>query len=66
MHNANFKNLFFLRYSYNDQVKEGEVGRRVARMGEKNNAYRDLLEKSDLKRLLGRPRHMWEMDLREI
>jgi hypothetical protein len=42
----------------------------VARMGEKSNAYRILVGKSVGKRPLGRPRHMWErnirMDLREI
>jgi hypothetical protein len=39
-------------------------------MGEKRNAYRILVGKPEGKRLLGRPRHRWEdnirMDLREI
>jgi hypothetical protein len=39
-------------------------------MGEKNNAYRVFVGKSEGNRPLGRPRHMWEdnikMDLREI
>jgi hypothetical protein len=42
----------------------------VARMGEKRNAYRILVGKSERKRSLGRPRRRWEenirMDFREI
>jgi hypothetical protein len=42
----------------------------VARMGDKNNAYRILVGKPEGKRPLGRPRHRWEdnikMDLRDI
>jgi hypothetical protein len=41
-----------------------------ARMGEKRNAYRILVGKSEGKRLLGRPRRRWvdniKMDLGEI
>jgi hypothetical protein len=43
---------------------------RVARMGEKRNAYRILVESPEGKRPLGRPRRRWvdniKMDLREI
>jgi len=43
---------------------------RVARMGEKRGVYRVLVEKSEGKRPLGRPRHRWEdnirMDLQEV
>jgi hypothetical protein len=46
----------FAKYNYNE-VKEDETGR--ARMGEKHNAYRILVEKPEGKRLLGRPRHRW-------
>jgi hypothetical protein len=42
----------------------------VARMGEKQNAYRILVGKPEGKRPLGRPRHRWvdniKKDLREI
>jgi hypothetical protein len=42
----------------------------VSRMGEKRNAYRTLLGKSEGKRPLGRPRRKWvdniKMDLREM
>jgi hypothetical protein len=42
----------------------------VARMGEKRNAYRILVGKSEEKKPLGRPRRRWvdniKMDLREI
>jgi hypothetical protein len=42
----------------------------VARMGEKRNVYRLFVGKSEGKRPLGRPRHMWidniKMDLLEI
>jgi hypothetical protein len=42
----------------------------VARMGEKRNAYRILVGKSEGKRSLGRRRHRWvdniKMDLRDI
>jgi hypothetical protein len=42
----------------------------VARMGEKRNAYRILVENPEGKRPLGRPRHRWvdtiKIDLREI
>lgn len=42
----------------------------VARIGEKRNAYRKLVSKPELKRLLGRPRRRWKnnikMDIGEI
>jgi hypothetical protein len=42
----------------------------VVRMGEKRNPYRFLVGKSEVKRLLGRPRRRWEdnikIDLKEI
>ena len=42
----------------------------VARMGERRGVYRVLVEKSEGKRLLGRPRHRWEdnikMDLQKV
>jgi hypothetical protein len=42
----------------------------IANMGEKRNAYRVLMGKPEITRLLGRPRCRWEdiikIDLREI
>jgi hypothetical protein len=42
----------------------------VARRGEKRNAYRMLVGKTEVKRPLGRPRHRWvdniKIDLRDI
>ena len=47
----------------------GWVGH-VARMGERRGVYRFMMGKSEGKRLLGRPRHRWEdnikMDLQEV
>jgi hypothetical protein len=43
------------------------MGGQIARMGEKRNAYRLVVGKSEGKRLQGRPRHRWvgniKMDL---
>jgi hypothetical protein len=54
----------------NDQGKEDEMGRALARMGEKRNAYRVLVENQQGKRPLGRPRrrlkHNIKMDVREV
>ena len=42
----------------------------VARMGERRGVYRVLVEKTEGKRSLGRPRHTWgdniKMDLEEV
>jgi hypothetical protein len=46
------------------------MGVHAVRIGEKRNAYRILVVKSEEKRPIGRPRRRWEdsikMDLREI
>jgi hypothetical protein len=72
LHNEEIHNLYFSpnTYNQNDQVKEHELGRHVARMEEKRNAYRMLLGKSEGKRSLGRSRRRWvdniKKDHREI
>jgi hypothetical protein len=59
-----------LMYIIYNQVEEDEVGRHVARMGEKRKSYRLLVGKPEGKRPLGRPRHRWvdniKMDLVEV
>jgi hypothetical protein len=59
LHNEEFHNLYSSPWAGH-----------VARMGEKRNAYRILVEKLEAKRPLGRPRRRWvdniKMDLREI
>jgi hypothetical protein len=56
-------------YNYNDQVKEGEMGRACSMNGAKRNANRILVGKPEGKKPLGRPRHKWvdniKMDLRD-
>jgi hypothetical protein len=53
----------------NDNSRRMRRAEHVARMGEKRNAYRILVEKPEGKRPLGRPRRRWvniKMDLRQI
>jgi hypothetical protein len=56
--------------SYNDKVKEHEIGRSCSTNGEKRNAYRVLVIRPEGKRQLRRSRRRWvdniKMDLREI
>jgi hypothetical protein len=51
-------------------LNASEMDGLVARMGEMRNVYKILVEKSEGKRPLGRPRRRWEdnirMDLREM
>jgi hypothetical protein len=44
------------KYNYNDQVKEGVIGRVCRPHGEKRNAYKILIGQPEGKRPLGRPR----------
>jgi hypothetical protein len=68
LHIEELHNLYFSP-SYNEQVKEDEMGRACSTHGEKRNAYRILVGKPEEKRPIGRSRHRWEdikMDLREV
>jgi hypothetical protein len=40
------------------------LARHVARIGEKRNAYKTLVGKAEEKRPLGRPRRMWEDNIK--
>jgi hypothetical protein len=44
--------VLLAKQNYNDQVKEDEMGRHVARMEEKRNPYRILVGKPEGKRPL--------------
>jgi hypothetical protein len=65
LHNEELHGL----YSSPSTIRRIKTGH-VARMGEKTNAYRILVGKTEGKRLLERPRRRWvdniKMDLREI
>jgi hypothetical protein len=71
LHNEEFHNLYcspsIIRIIKSRRMRWAG---HVARMGEKRNAYRILVEKPEGNRPLGRPRRRWEhnirMDLREI
>jgi hypothetical protein len=53
-----------------DQIQKNEVGRVCTTCGERGDVYRVLVETTDRKRLLGRPKHRWEnnikMDIQEM
>jgi hypothetical protein len=55
---------------HNDQVKDDDMGRACSTNGEKGNAYRLLVGKSEGKRPLGRPTRTYvdniKLDLKEI
>jgi hypothetical protein len=60
----------FAKYNQNYQVREYEMSRHIARIGEKRNSYKILVGKPEGKNTLGRPRRRWvnniRMDLGEI
>jgi hypothetical protein len=60
----------FAKYNYNYQVREDEMGGACSTNGREEECIRILVGKLERKRLLGRPRHRWEdnirMDLREM
>jgi hypothetical protein len=55
--------VLFIKYTENDQVKEDEKGRACSMHGEQRNAYRILVGKPE-RRPLGRPRKMWESNIK--
>jgi hypothetical protein len=67
LHNVELHNLY--SFNYNDQFKEGEIGRACSTNEPKRNAYRTLVGKPERKSPLGRPKRRWvnnvKMDLRE-
>ena len=58
------------RYCAGGKIEKNEVGGACGRMGEGRGVHRVLGGKPEGKRLLGRPRHIWEdnikMDLQEV
>jgi hypothetical protein len=52
--------LLFAKYNKINHVKEDKVARNVARMGDRRNAYRDLVGKPDGKRPIGRIARGWK------
>jgi hypothetical protein len=70
LHNEELRDLYFspsiIRIMKSRRMRWAG---QVARKGEKRNAYRLLVGKSEGKRSLGRPRHRWvdiRMDLEEV
>ena len=57
--------LYLFKYS-GEQVKKNEMGGagHVARMGARRGAYRVLVRKPEGKRPLGRPRLVWEGNIK--
>jgi hypothetical protein len=54
------------QYSYNDQVKGGEMGRTLLRTGEERNAYRISLRNREGKRPLERLDVIWGIILKRF
>jgi hypothetical protein len=62
LHNEEFHNLYSplsIIMTYNDQVKEDEMGRACSTNEEKRSAYRILMGEPEGKRPLGRPSRRW-------
>jgi len=55
--------VLFSKLYKGDQLREDEMGGHVARMGQVRNSY-ILIEKPERKRILGRPKHRWEDNIR--
>jgi hypothetical protein len=62
--------LLLTQYCGSYKIEKNEMGEACSLNGEKIGVYRSLLGKSEGKRPLGRPRHIWEdnikMDLQEV
>jgi hypothetical protein len=54
----------------NDQLKKNEMGKYVAHLGDRRDAYKVLVGRPEVKRPIGRPTCRWEdnikMDLQEV
>jgi hypothetical protein len=66
LHNEELHNLYSPNMIRMIKLRRMRWTGHVARMGEKRNAYRLLVGKSEERRPLGRPRRRWVDNLREI
>jgi len=56
--------VLLIKYRTSDQVKKNEMGETCGTYGESRVAYRVLVERSEGKRPLGRPRCRWEDNIK--
>ena len=54
------------QYYSGDKIEKNEIGRACSAYGERRGVYRILVGKPEVKRLLGRPRHRWEDNIKII
>jgi hypothetical protein len=70
LHHKELNDLFLIQYYSVIKLRRINWEGHVAHMGEKRGVYSVLVGKPEDKRLLGRPRHRWEynikMDLQEV
>jgi hypothetical protein len=65
LHNGEFHDLYFslTQYCSGDQIERNERGGASSVYGERRGVYRRLVGKYEGKRLLGRPRRRWEVNI---